>query len=410
MNREARGLALPESVTEVGMRAGWATRRSRAVSREMSRTERALAESNERYRSLFEYNPHAAFSLDLEGRFTAANVIAEDVSGYTASELAELNFSQLICTDHLPRAHAAFAAAVNREPQKLEANMWHRDGHVMELSLTVVPVVVYDEVVGVHGIAENVTERNMMRRELERNRQLAQEANAAKSIFLANMSHEVRTPLTSVLGAAELLVEGGLTPGQDRLVEIVHRAGQRLLRLVNDILDISRIEAGKVDVHREPIDLRALLAETAEWATPMARKAGVDFSCTLEPGLPATILGDALRISQVLTNLLGNALKFTEHGSVRLVVGPTRAGQEPPGVRFVVEDTGIGIRPADLETLFASFTQVDPSATRKHGGAGLGLAISRELVTMMDGTIGASSVLGEGSTFTVTLPVTDRVA
>lgn len=373
--------------------------------RERSATERALAESNERYRSLFAYHPHAAFSLDLDGRFTNANAVAEDVSGYSLAELSSMDFTQLICADDLAEALAAFESALNREPQQLESTMSHKDGHVIELMVTVVPVVVDDEVVGAHGIAEDVTERNEMRRELERTRRMAQEASEAKSLFLANMSHEVRTPLTSVLGAAELIAEDGLTTHQHLMVQLIHRSGQRLLRLVNDILDISRIEAGKVEVQHEELDLRALVREAVDWATPLAERKHLDLTSTLGPGLPTTMWGDGMRISQVVTNLLGNSLKFTDSGQVQLTVEPAGGGPEPEHVRFTVEDSGIGIPGDVLPTLFHSFTQVDASTTRKHGGAGLGLAICQHLVALMGGSLDAMSVPGEGSTFSFTVPL-----
>lgn len=369
-----------------------------------SATARALAESNERYRSLFAYHPHAAFSLDLEGRFTNANGVTQDVSGYSLAEFSDMDFTQLICDPDLPAAVAVFERALHREPQQLASTMWHKDGHVIELMITVVPVVVDDEVVGVHGIAEDVTERNEMRRELERTRRQAQEASEAKSLFLANMSHEVRTPLTSVLGAAELLVEDGLTAHQHRMVQLIHRSGQRLLRLVNDILDISRIEAGELVVHHEKIDLRTLVGEAVDWATPLAARKHLELETVIDPDLPPTMWGDGMRITQVVTNLLGNSLKFTDTGHVRLTAAPAGGGSEPELVRFTVEDSGIGI-PADvLDTLFRSFTQVDPSTTRRHDGAGLGLAISRQLVTLMGGSLEATSVPGDGSTFAFTVP------
>ena len=242
------------------------------------------------------------------------------------------------------------------------------------------PVIVYDEVVGVHGVAEDVTENNEMRRELERTRRAAEEASAAKSLFLANMSHEVRTPLTSVLGATEMLAEDDLDPHQQYLVDVIHRSGERLLRLVNDILDVSRLEAGKLEVHASPFDVRTLVRDVATWAAPLAEREGLTLACSVDPALPAQVVGDAMRVSQVLTNLLGNALKFTEAGQVRMAVesGP-RLGSTHE-VCFVVEDSGIGIHGDQLAGLFESFTQVDTSTTRKYGGAGLGLAICQELV------------------------------
>jgi PAS domain S-box-containing protein len=371
----------------------------------MSETERALAESIERYRSLFAYSPHAAFSLDLDGTFTDANTVAEEVSGYTLAEFRTMSFADLIRPEDLPATIAAFEGAVNRSPQELEATMHHKDGHVIELSVTAVPVIVCDEVVGVHGLAENVTERNEMRRELERTRRAAEEANAAKSLFLANMSHEVRTPLTSVLGAAEMLADAGLEPDEAALVAIVQRSAEKLHRLVNDILDVSRLEAGKLEVQETLISLQDVAADAITWAGPLAHREGLAFTWWLDPTLPHQVYGDAMRISQVLTNLLGNALKFTEVGEVRLTVEIVGRHEHLLDVRFTIEDSGIGIDAAQLSTLFESFTQADASTTRKYGGAGLGLAICQELVQLMHGTLTVESTPGRGSAFAVTLPL-----
>jgi PAS domain S-box-containing protein len=372
---------------------------------EMSAYERALAESIERYRSLFAYSPHAAFSLDLEGRFTDANRVSEEISGYTLEEFLTMSFPDVIAPEHMAISMAAFERALNREPQRLEANMRHKDGSIIELAVTAVPVVVHGDVVGVHGLAEDVTDQNELRRELERTRRAAEEASAAKSLFLANMSHEVRTPLTSVLGAAEMLAEGDLGPGDQALVAIVQRSAAKLHRLVNDILDVSRLEAGKLDVQETVISLQEVAADAITWAGPMAHKEGLTFTWDLDPTLPQRVYGDAMRISQVLTNLLGNAMKFTEQGEVRLCVRATSLRGNTADVCFAVEDSGIGIAADQMSSVFESFSQADTSTTRKYGGAGLGLAISQELVALMGGTLTASSQEGVGSTFSFTLPL-----
>ena len=372
---------------------------------EMSSHERDLAESIERYRSLFAYSPHAAFSLDLEGHFTDANRVAEEVSGYTTEEFLQMSFTDVIAPEHVDVSVAAFETALNRTPQRLEANMRHKDGSVIELSVTAVPVVVHGEVVGVHGLAEDVTDQNEMRRELERTRRAAEEANAAKSLFLANMSHEVRTPLTSVLGAVEILAEGDLGPGDQALVAIVQRNAAKLHRLVNDILDVSRLEAGKLDVQETVIRLQDVAADAITWAGPLAHKEGLTFTWDLDPSLPQRVYGDSMRISQVLTNLLGNAMKFTERGEVRLCVRTAKLLEHSAEICFAVEDSGIGIPTDQMSSVFESFNQADTSATRRYGGAGLGLAISQELVNLMGGTLTAKSVEGVGSTFAFTLPL-----
>ena len=206
-----------------------------------SATERALIENSERYRSLFAYNPHAAFSLDLEGQFIDTNAVAVELSGYTQAELRSMHFIDVVCEEDIPRVATAFEEVVNRRPQQLEARVVHREGHVIDLSITAMPVVVGDEVVGVHGIAEDITERNELRRELERTQRVAEEASAAKSLFLANISHEVRTPLTSLLAATELLRETEMDTQQDRFAEMIVQsgktaaaAGQRHPRLLQD--------------------------------------------------------------------------------------------------------------------------------------------------------------------------------
>jgi PAS domain S-box-containing protein len=374
--------------------------RTRAARPHMTARQRALAESTERYRSLFAYNPHAAFSLDLHGAFIDANAVAQELSGYSLAELQSMVFTDLIRDEDVSRTIEAFSNALRRQPQKLEASMNHRDGHRLDMSLTAIPVVVGDEVVGVHGIAEDITERNEMRRELEHTRELAEEASATKSLFLANMSHEVRTPLTSLLGSVELLMETHLDADQVTLTDLINRSGERLLRLVSDILDFSRIEAGAMDLRDATVHLRLVVEEAVGYAETLAEPKGLKIVSDVDPALPDAVVGDALRISQVLSNLLENAVKFTEHGQVSLSVEVLPDG----AVRFRVEDTGIGIPEDQLGTLFQAFTQADGSATRKYGGTGLGLAICQELASLMGGHLTAESTPEQGSSFAVTLP------
>ncbi len=371
-----------------------------------SETERELAESKERYRSLFAYSPHAAFSLDLDGTFVDANAVAQELSGYTLEEFTAVDFTHLLVPEDVGRAVAAFEGALHRQPQKLQATMLTKDGRRMELNLATVPVVVDDEVIGVHGTAEDMTKENALLRDLECARRAAEDANAAKSMFLANMSHEVRTPLTSVLGAGEMLAEGDLDPGQRYLVEVVRRSGERLLRLVNDILDVSRLEVGRLEMDVATFDVRALVDDALGWGRPFAAREHLELSSVIADEVPSVLLGDSFRITQVLTNLIGNALKFTDRGLVRVRVDLESVDGDTHRLRLAVEDSGIGIPDEQLHLLFESFTQADSSTTRRYGGAGLGLAICRELVALMSGTIEASSVPGEGSTFTVVLPLT----
>jgi PAS domain S-box-containing protein len=370
----------------------------------MSPSESALAEKAERYRSLFAYSPHGVFSLDLTGRITDANDALRQLTGHSLSELLEINYHDVVHPDDIEAAEKAFAAVLERVPQLLEARLVTADGEVRAIKMTAVPVIVSDQVVGVHGIAEDTTEANMMHRDLEA-------ANAAKTLFLANVSHEVRTPLTMVIAATEMLLDTDLDPTQDRLTDMVNRNSQRLLRLVNDILDFSRLEAGKISLLPASFHLADVVDDLLEWAQPRAAARGLRLNVSLDAALPTSVYGDALRVSQVFSNLVDNALKFTESGSVDIMVSLTATTTPDPEadavrrVAFAVTDTGVGISPEHLELLFDSFTQADPTATRRHDGVGLGLAICRDLVDLMSGELDAVSTPGTGSTFTAVLPL-----
>lgn len=369
----------------------------------MSLGERAFAEEAERYRSLFVYCLHGVFSLDLTGRITAANDAMQQMIGRAQSEMLGTSFHDMIHPEDIEVSEAALTSVIERRSQLLEVRLVTAGDEVREVKVTAVPVIVSNQVVGVYGITEDITEANMMRRDLE-------SANAAKTLFLANMSHEVRTPLTMVIGATELLLETDLSPSQGRLTDMVHRNSQRLLRLVNDILDFSRLNAGKITLQQASFRLLNVLEDILEWAEPQATVRGLQLDVELDATLPPIVYGDALRVSQVLSNLVGNALKFTEAGSVRVTVGMKAQDEhvhagDKVRVEFVVADTGIGIPPEHVEALFDSFTQEDTTDTRRHDGLGLGLAICRDLVNLMGGDLYAVSTPGVGSTFTVVLPL-----
>ncbi|HEY6133144.1 MAG TPA: ATP-binding protein [Rubrivivax sp.] len=239
--------------------------------------------------------------------------------------------------------------------------------------------------------------------ELDLARRQAEQASLAKSQFLAVTSHEIRTPMNGILGAAELLINSPLTPEQQRYVRTSHRSATALLGLIDDVLDLSRIEAGKLALNPKSVDLRALVTEAVDLIEITARDKPITLSCKVEKRLPRRVLADPTRLRQLLVNLMHNAVKFTDHGSVGLEVTIRAETAEALGLRFSVRDTGIGIAPDDLASIFDAFTQVDGTSTRRHGGSGLGLAIVKELTDLMGGRLQVESRVGVGSHFWIDL-------
>jgi len=236
-------------------------------------------------------------------------------------------------------------------------------------------------------------------RDLEEAGRRAEQANVAKAQFLATISHEIRTPMNGVLGTTELLLETRLDPVQHHLAETAHHSATALLALIDDVLDLSRIEASKLTLQATSFDLRALVHEAVDLMATTARGKPVALSCTISWRLPARVEGDALRLRQVLVNLLHNAVKFTERGRIVLDVSVLAQTEDAVQLRFEVRDTGIGIAEDQFDSVFDAFTQVDASSTRRHGGSGLGLAIVKELAELMGGRVGVDSRVDHGSTF-----------
>lgn len=236
----------------------------------------------------------------------------------------------------------------------------------------------------------------------------AEDATKAKAEFLANMSHEIRTPMNGVIGMTEILARTPLSETQRHYVDTIHNSGDTLLTLINDILDFSKIEAGKLEIQSVPIDLRDIVERTVEQLAERAQRKGLHILADYDPSVPTAVMGDPIRIRQIVTNLLGNAIKFTQEGDVSVTVTveePPSAQNGIPRIKLAVTDTGSGISAEGQAKLFQSFSQVDGSSTRVHGGTGLGLSICKQLSGLMGGTIGVDSAIGQGSTFWVVLPL-----
>jgi PAS domain S-box-containing protein len=380
---------------------------------ELRQVQRRLEESLAQIDALFEALPLPTLVKDTQGRYVRVNrayteltglrpeaVIGRDVAEHTHPD----NLEALALTDRL--------AIQTRRVQRFPIKRLKADGGVREMILYKAAVFgPGGEPLGMVGTLYDVTEVNTAARLMADARAAAESANAAKSAFLATMSHEIRTPMNGVIGMAELLLHDALPAGQRRSVQTILDSAQGLLALLDDILDFSKVEAGRMALVEQPLDLRASVETVCAVLAPVARRAAVLMSVDVDPLLPERVLGDDVRLRQILTNLLSNAIKFSgtdargPHGGGsggRVRVSVQVAGEQ---LRLSVADNGIGVSRAVQARLFEPFVQGDAATTRRFGGSGLGLAIVRRLVTLMGGDIAVESAPGEGASFTVTLPL-----
>ena len=360
---------------------------------ESRRTEEALRASEERYRLIFEASQVGILVADVQGRVIHANEAFERITGFPFPQVVGRLTSDIgLWPDPTLRDRLIAAVQVQGVVTGFPARLRRKDGILVDTQLASKLVRLDGEPV-IIGLITDVTELNAAR-------EAAEAANRAKSVFLANMSHELRTPLNGILGMATLLERTGLTERQLDMVRKIERAGRNLAQVLAHLLDLSQLESGRITLADEPLALASLLAELPERQAARLHAKHLSLELDIAPEIATLALrGDPDRLWQVLDHLVDNAIKFTDEGGVRVTARVAGENADSVLVRFGVRDTGIGVDPAVLGRLFQPFQQADDSSTRRYGGAGLGLALAKRLVTVMGGEIGALGVPGEGSEF-----------
>jgi PAS domain S-box-containing protein len=369
-------------------------------------SQQALRASEERARNIINAAYDAFVCMNADGQIVDWNHQAEVAFGWSRAEVIGRQLSDTIVPPQYRDAHnngLAHFLATGDGPllnQRVEITALHHDGHEIPIELTVSPLRLQSAWL-FGAFVHDITGRKQINAELYRAKDAAEAANRAKSEFLANMSHEIRTPLNGVLGMTELALDTDLTAEQREYLELAKTSADYLLAVINDILDFSKIEAGKLDLEAIDFDLRELVDEAVTTLALRAHRSGLELLSQVTSDVPVGLAGDPVRLRQVLVNLVGNAIKFTEHGEVMVHVArePLDGDGDDVQLHFEVSDTGIGIPVERQAGLFRAFTQVDSSTTRKYGGTGLGLAISDSLVRMMGGRLWLESEEGRGSTF-----------
>ena len=370
-----------------------------------------LQQSEERYRKLIETAQEGIWTIDAEGITTLVNPFMANMLGYKESEM----LGKMLFDFMDERGIEISKKNMKRREQGIseihEFELLHKNGTRLYTTMATSPLYSSeDQYIGALACVTDITKRKKFENELREAKDRAEKANLAKSRFLATMSHEIRTPMNGVLGTTQLLLKTGLTPVQKKYVDTLLTSGKQLLYMLNDILDLSKLEANQLTLTEEVFDPSTCVREVIEMMKPHAEEKKINLYSVLDFGASSRVLGDSMRLKQVLNNLVHNAIKFTTSGEVSITAKATVQKSPHIQLQFRVKDTGIGISEDSLSFLFKEFSQIDSSMTRKTGGTGLGLSICQKLIHLMGGEIGVNSKLGEGSEFYFTVSLIEILA
>lgn len=376
------------------------------LKRDHESSQNSLLETEEFFKQVVNNVSDIIYRINLKGYFTYLNPTAIKQTGYSSEELMGMKYTSLIRSDYKQKAYQYFKDIYinKKENNYFEFPLITRSGNEVWIGQKIHLLRSKTNIVGFQVIARDITQEKEFKEQLIIAKRNAENTAVMKSQFLANMSHELRTPLNGIVGIVNLLEKTNLSEKQKVYINAIHSSSNQLMGIINDILDLSKIEAGKVELEETEFDLYELIESVISIFEMKTTEKKIAISYSIEPNVPQFLLGDSVRLNQILYNLIGNAVKFTEVGGVMLNIELVREDKDSYEIQMVVADTGIGMEEGFEQKIFDAFTQAENSTTRKFGGTGLGLAIVKNLVEIQGGTIHVVSKQKEGSTFTIHLP------
>ena len=413
-HRAKDGRLMPVEIVATYVRYG-DEERNCAIARDLTerrQMEQALKISEERHLFISENVTDNIWSLGLDLKITYMSPSIEKTVGFTRDEFVQIPLEEMFtppsfapARQYIARMADCVRTGLRLEDFRGELEMYRKDGSTVWVEILASPLLdSAGHITGLAGVTRDISDRKKSERELEKAREAANAANKAKSEFLSNMSHEIRTPMNGIIGMAQLLQYTELTVEQQEYLDAINSSSNNLLRLINDILDLSKIEAGKIELEEHEFSLRATVTDVVNTQVSVAYRKNLGIRIDIPSNVPDSLRGDQLRLKQIILNFLSNAVKFTETGGITVSAAVTEQIGTIATLRIGVTDSGIGISPEAMGKIFEPFSQADSSTTRKYGGTGLGLTICKQLAELMGGSIGVDSEAGVGSTFSVQIP------